>query len=39
MQQIQVIGNLGDDAQLVDLGSNKQVINFTIAHTEKLSNG
>lgn len=35
MQQLTIVGNLGDDATIAEVG-NTQVINFSIAVTEKV---
>lgn len=36
MQKLIIIGNLGEDAKVVDLQGGKQVINFSLAVTEKF---
>jgi single-strand DNA-binding protein len=37
MQNLTIVGNLGDDAQVADMPSgNSQVINFSLAVTEKV---
>jgi single-stranded DNA-binding protein len=35
MQQLTIVGHLGNDAEVKDLG-NTQVINFTLAVQEKI---
>jgi|GEM_PF-3376132 len=36
MQKLIIIGNLGEDAKVADLPGGKQVINFSLAVTEKF---
>jgi single-strand DNA-binding protein len=39
MIRLQVIGNLGRDAEYKTLDSGRKVINFSVAHTEKYKSG
>ena len=39
MRKIQIIGNLGRDAETKNMDNGKHVINFSVAVTEKNSNG
>ena len=38
MLKLVIAGNLGSDAEVKELGNNKTVINFSVAHTEVFHN-